>query len=142
ERLGSGHSFSCYDEHSDDVSNSLQIFGQWIMNTAKSDDIDNKKKLLTWLSSSLKTFTEEKKHVTPLISPIILKTFLKLNSLDANKLEDNRLTPEVASVVGENLGSELWKSREWVKQNKKGLESPSSIVEYEASFPPALLRFF
>ncbi|CAG8567279.1 15479_t:CDS:2 [Racocetra fulgida] len=133
-RQGKNYSFTCEVNHTNDITVALQIFGNWILQTAITDNNDKKKDLLAWLSTILVMFNKETQSQCSIkpINPFLLKTIFKIGHVDffTHSNECFEFTPEASEKIGEQLGIEIWKSRSFIRQNKSKLESPSSLEEY------------
>ncbi|CAB5371672.1 unnamed protein product [Rhizophagus irregularis] len=142
ERQGSGKkTFSCEERHENDITNSLELLGKYILNVAASEEKSKKESLLLHLSSVLSIFDissklnkSAKSEQDPLEQPdlnlflpslFLIKTTLCLGKVDINKImnKNYNITSETSKIFGEALGNITWKSRNEIHEKNMNLKN-------------------
>ncbi|CAG8486814.1 5597_t:CDS:2 [Dentiscutata erythropus] len=141
-KRGNNPPFSCKDMHDNDATEALKLMGNWILSISESAEQEYKKKILSHLSVML-----NKTELCPVNNPtslLYIKTALRLKHVNIIKIKDKNydFTTDTSIKVGEALGIAVLRSRHEVQENKKKLEEPDSIEDYQSGFPSCLSGFF
>ncbi|CAG8795516.1 23703_t:CDS:2, partial [Cetraspora pellucida] len=135
--------FSCVNRHNHDATESLKLLGNWILNISESTVDEYKKKLLAHLTTTVLAFDETScSKKSP--SLLYIKVALRLKNINVMKIKNQcyNFTESTSSKIGEALGIKIWRSRNEIRENKKKLEEPDSLEDYQKGFPSFLFEFF
>ena len=129
------------------MKKTLKLIGRWFLDIGESDDHDKQTELVKKLaqSSFLQLLLNNTTKTTTPSRPsfFLVSTVLRLCHVNVKKLVEthHKITSTNCKPIGEALGEAIWKSRTHVQQNKKKLETPSSLSEYQNGFPDCISGF-
>ncbi|CAG8482105.1 1242_t:CDS:2 [Cetraspora pellucida] len=116
--------------HDSKVTKALKLMGNWILSISECVKQEYKKNILLYLSIIL-----NKTKLCPVNNPsslLYIKTALRLQYINIINIKNKsyKFTTDTLTKVGE------------VRENKKKLEEPDFIEDYQSGFPSCLSEFF
>ncbi|CAG8540188.1 13548_t:CDS:2, partial [Cetraspora pellucida] len=104
-----------------------------------------KKAVLSYLSTLLMMHDTTKSNTTNLSSLLFIKTALRLNYVDLAIIKDNsnnyKFTTETSTKVREAFTMTIWRSCSEVQKNKKKLEKPTFLEEYQTEPKTGIFKY-
>jgi hypothetical protein len=135
--------------HAKDTESSLEEIAAWIVQVARSENEEEKERLLSALANALpehqKTSEDTRKQNTPtpeLPGLFTVKSALKFSGHKSTMSENLFSSSAKAEDLGKQLASAIVQSKPELHQNRDALESPSSLERYCNAFPRSLSEFF
>jgi hypothetical protein len=138
--------------HAKDTESSLEEIAAWIVQVARSENKEEKERLLSALANALaehqKTSEDTRKQNTPTPELPGLFTFKSALKFSGQKstimpMSENLFSSSAkAEDLGKQLASAIVQSKPELEQNLDALESPSSLESYCNAFPRSLSEFF